>query len=188
MLADSGARHALLIDSPAAPADHRVIAQQSSVGPGYFETLGIPILRGRALTAADRADSRPVAVVNQTLAERFWPGESPLGKRIPDSQEVVEIVGVARDVKYNTLGEERRLYIYLPIAQEYTAAVTLHVRTRGAAEAALAALRRQMRAVAPEDAAHPGGDHVRGGRRAALGAARLRRAPRSLRRRGRSSW
>ncbi len=150
MLADTGENHALLIDSPAAPADHRVIAQQSSVGPGYFATLGIPILRGRAFLAADRADSRPVVIVNQTLAARFWPGESPIGKRFTATNGVVEIVGVARDVKYNTLGETPQLYIYLPIAQEYTPAVTLHIRTYGAPATALAAVKRRVQALVPE--------------------------------------
>ena len=150
VLADEGGHHALLIDSPAAPADHRVFAQQSSVGPDYFATLGIPILRGRAFSAADRAGSRPVVVVNQTLAARFWPSENPIGKRFTATNGVVEIVGVARDVKYNSLGEEPQLYIYLPIAQEYAPAVTLHVRTRGAPAAALAAVRRRVQALVPE--------------------------------------
>jgi putative ABC transport system permease protein len=152
MLADAGVRHILLIDSPAAPADRRIVAQQSSVGPGYFETLGIPILRGRALSAADRAGSRQVVVVNRTLAERYWPGESPIGKRftILPSKLALEIVGEARDLKYNTLGEEPQLYIYRPISQEYTAAVTLHVRTAGDPASVLAAARRQIQAVVPD--------------------------------------
>ena len=152
MLADTGVRHILLVDSPAAPpADQRIFAQQSSVGPGYFETLGIPLLRGHAFTDADRAGSRPVVVVNQTLAERFWPKEDPLGKRftILPSKEVLEIVGVAKDVKYNTLGEEPQLYLYRPLAQEYTSAVTLHVRTAGDPESVLGALRRQVQSLAP---------------------------------------
>jgi predicted permease len=152
MLADVGVRHILLIDSPAAPADQRIVAQESSVGPGYFETLGIPILRGRTFSAADRADSRAVVIVNRTLADRFWPGENPIGKRfaVLPSKRVLEIVGVARDAKYNTLGEEPQLYIYQPMAQEYTPAVTLHVRTRGEPGTVLAAVRRQVQALAPE--------------------------------------
>src|SRR5262249_6716254 len=140
------------VDSPAAPADRRIIAQESSVGPGYFATLGIPILRGRALSAADRAGSRPVVVVNQTLAERFWPHESPLGKRftILPSKQVLEIVGVARDVKYNALGEEPQLYLYRPLEQEYTPAVTLHVRAQGDPGAVLGAVRREVQALVPE--------------------------------------
>jgi predicted permease len=152
MLSDQGVSHILLVDSPAAPPDRRTIAQASAVGPGYFATLGIPILRGRALNAEDRADSRPVVVVNQTMAQRLWPGESPIGRRftILPSKKVLEIVGVARDLKYNTLGEEPQLYIYLPEAQYYTPAVTLHVRTRGEPGMVLDSVRRQVQAMAPE--------------------------------------
>lgn len=152
MLADTGVRHILRIDSPAAPEDLRIIAQESSVGPGYFRSLGIPILDGREFDASDRADSRPVVVVNQSLAERFWPGESPLGKRftILPSRRILEIVGVARDVKYNTLGEEPQLYVYQPIAQEYMPAVTLHVRTSGEPGTVINAVRRQIQTMAPE--------------------------------------
>jgi predicted permease len=151
MLADSGVRHILLVDSPAAPTDQRIIAQASSVGPGYFETLGIPILRGRALSPADRADSRPVVVINQTLADRFWHDQSPLGKRftILPWKRAFEIVGVVPDVKYNSLGEEPQLYLYLPIEQEYTPAVTLHVRTRGEPGTVVGSIRAQIQALAP---------------------------------------
>jgi putative ABC transport system permease protein len=152
MLADTGMRHILLIDSAAAPTDLQTSAQQSSVGPGYFETLGIPILRGRTFMAADRADSRPVVVVNRTLAERFWPGQNPLGRRftVLPSRRQLEIVGVAQDVKYNTLGEDPQLYIYVPLAQQYMAGATLHVRTLGEPQTVVTAVTRQLQGAAPE--------------------------------------
>jgi predicted permease len=151
MLADSGVRHIILVDSPAASADRRIAAQQSSVGPGYFATMGIPILRGRALSAADRAGGQPVVVINQTMAERFWGHDSPLGKRftILPSRRALEIVGVARDVKYNSLGEDPQLYVYLPIDQEYRPAVTLHLRTRVDPGTVLGPARRLIQAALP---------------------------------------
>ncbi len=151
MLADTGGSHILLIDSPAAPADRRIFAQASSVGPGYFETLQVPILRGRAFSAADRDGARPTVVINQTMADRFWRNQDPLGRRftILPSRQSLEVVGVARDVKYNSLGEEPQLYIYLPIDQQYTPAVTLYVRTQGDPAAALAPVRRQIQAAVP---------------------------------------
>jgi predicted permease len=152
MLSDQGGNHILQVDSPAAPPDQRIIAQISAVGPDYFATLGIPIVSGRALGALDRANSRSVVVVNQTMARRLWPGESPIGKRftILPWKRQLEIVGVARDVKYNTLGEDPQLYLYLPETQDYTPAVTLHVRTRGEPQAVLEAVRRQVQAMAPD--------------------------------------
>jgi putative ABC transport system permease protein len=152
VLADQGTGHVLLVDSPAAPADRRVVALSNSVGPAYFATLGIPILRGRALDAGDRAGTRPVVVINDAMARRFWPAASPIGKRftILPSKQVLEIVGVARDVKYNSLGEEPQPYIYQPEEQAYKPAVTLHVRTQGAPATVLAAVRRRVQAMAPE--------------------------------------
>ncbi len=152
MLSDVGVSHILLVDSKAAPADQRTFAQASAVSPGYFATMGIPILRGRALSESDRAGSRLVVVINQTMADKLWPGDNPVGRRftILPSRQVLEIVGVARDVKYNTLGEDPQLYIYLPEAQDYTSAVTLHVRTRGRPGMVLDAMRRQVQAMAPE--------------------------------------
>ena len=76
------------------------------VSANYFETMGIRLLRGRGFTAADTPESAPVAVVNETLARRIWPGEDPIGKRIkqgfPDSDEPWrEVVGVVNDIKMN---------------------------------------------------------------------------------------
>ncbi len=87
------------------------------ISADYFHTLGIPILAGRALTAADRAGSPPVAVVNESGARRFWPGENPIGKRVwfgtttgpfSDPSRAVEIVGVAGDVKYEGVDQPDR--------------------------------------------------------------------------------
>ena len=72
-----------------------------SVSPGYFETMGIPVLSGRTLTGADNAAAPLVGVINQTMARRHWPNEDPIGKRIVYSREALtlEIVGVAADIK-----------------------------------------------------------------------------------------
>jgi predicted permease len=87
------------------------------ISADYFRTLGIPIVAGRALTPADRAGSPPVAIVNETGARRFWPGENPIGKRVwfgtttgpfSDPAHAVEIVGVAGDVKYGGVDQPDR--------------------------------------------------------------------------------
>jgi putative ABC transport system permease protein len=87
----------------------------SRASPSYFETLDVPIVRGRAFTDADRAGPE-VAILSETAAQRFWPGENPIGKRIRRGAEGAwhEVVGVARDTKVRTLGERPRPYIYLP--------------------------------------------------------------------------
>jgi putative ABC transport system permease protein len=88
----------------------------------FFETMAIPIVRGRGFLASDTADSPPVAVVNEALAEKYWPGESAIGKRIQietGDRETrwVEVVGVARNCKYVWLTEAPTAYLYLPLSQ-----------------------------------------------------------------------
>lgn len=120
------------------------------VDDGYFETLGIPILEGRGFTATDREGSPAVAVVNETMARRFWPDRSAVGARFGVGAEDVEIVGVARDAKYRSLDEAPLPFLYRPLAQSGGLRVTLHVRSAGAGTGEIAALaRRELRALDP---------------------------------------
>ncbi len=89
------------------------------VTPGYFETMGIELLDGRFLTDADRADAVPVALVNETMAERYWPGGA-VGRRFhlgTLDQPWITIVGVTRDIRHNAVIEEPRAEMYIPHAQ-----------------------------------------------------------------------
>jgi len=91
------------------------------VDADYFGTMKIPIVSGRGFTVDDKADSTPVAIVNQEFAARFWPGQDPLGKRIRLDNEkgkLVQVVGVARNSKYMFISESQYRYFYLPYAQE----------------------------------------------------------------------
>jgi len=131
------------------------------ISADYFRTLGMPILAGRALTAADRAGSPPVAVVNESGARRFWPGESPIGQRVwfgtttgpfSDPAHAVEIVGVAGDVKYEGVDQPDRsdradFYTsYLQFAYPDTMVI---VKTHGAPTAILPAMRTAVASVDP---------------------------------------
>ncbi|HKG90269.1 MAG TPA: ABC transporter permease [Gemmatimonadaceae bacterium] len=105
------------------------------LSPGYFETMRIPLLRGRTFTAEDREGSVPVAVVSRSLAERAWPGEDALGKRLKrpgDANPWLTVVGVAPDVRDAGLDDELGPTIYLPYAQTNTGTVSLVVRTASA--------------------------------------------------------
>ena len=87
------------------------------VGPGHFDALGIPILQGREFTPADREDAPGVVIVNETFAERFWPGQDPIGRTLQIRGEDgprMTVVGLARDSKYRTLGEDKTPFYYLP--------------------------------------------------------------------------
>jgi len=121
----------------------------NQVGPGYFETVGIPIVRGRALTDADRAETPMAAVVNETMARRLWPDQEALGKRFRcfGQDWIIEVVGVARDAKYVTIGEDPQSFFYLPLSQHPAAAVTLHVRTAGDPAAAVGTVRAQVQSL-----------------------------------------
>lgn len=129
------------------------------VGPDHFRTLGIPLLRGRAFTDADRAGSPKVAIISASAARDFWPGGDPIGERVwfgggsafdrPDSS--AEIVGIVGDVVYEPLTQARNLHsFYTPYAQfTYSYRVVL-VRTRGDPKALVPALRRAVHRVDPD--------------------------------------
>jgi putative ABC transport system permease protein len=104
------------------------------VSPGYLETLGIPLVRGRTITAADRMDAPPVAVVSEAAARLLWPGEDAIGKRLrtDTAQQWIEVVGVVRDVRGNPLmGRDVSAAIYAPDRQRAARIVSFVVRAAG---------------------------------------------------------
>lgn len=125
------------------------------VGPDYLRTSGIGLLRGRDFRAGDRPGAPRVVIVNETLAQRLWPGEDPLGRtlRVGDPQsEPWVVVGVAQDSRYRNATERTRPFLYLP-ALQFSSPVfsgslpdfTLHVRTVGSPPAMLDLVRRAVR-------------------------------------------
>jgi putative ABC transport system permease protein len=148
-----GLRRTLLLEGGMPPGTEKINVATNAVTESYFSTFGLPIVQGRAFTAQDRADSPPVAVINQTLAGRYWPGQDPIGRRFRFSTEPdaapFEVVGVARDADYVALGEERQPYLYLPFAQQEPQAATLLVRSQGDPAGVVPAVRRELRAADP---------------------------------------
>jgi putative ABC transport system permease protein len=123
------------------------------VSEGYHDTLGVEIVRGRDFEVTDQPDARPVAIVNQMLAERLWPGQDPLGKRLSFTGEdrLLAVVGVAADRKYNSLGEAPQPYVQLPMSQNPRNFAHLFLRTAaGTPEAALEQARRRVQTLDPE--------------------------------------
>jgi predicted permease len=122
------------------------------VSPGYFKTMEIPILSGRAFLDSDTAEAPPVAVINQTMAHELWPDEDALGRRFRMSSEsgpLIEVVGIARDSKYQDVLAESTPYMYLPLAQNYISLETLQVRTQGAPESVMRSVEDQVHNLAP---------------------------------------
>jgi putative ABC transport system permease protein len=121
------------------------------LSPGYFRTMGIPLLQGRDFSWKDGAGTTPVAIVNETAARQFWPGESALAKRVSTgsaaSRTHYEVIGVVRDAKVRTLGEDPRPQVYFSFAQDTSPMMYLLARTRGNPEPALETVRRELLAM-----------------------------------------
>jgi putative ABC transport system permease protein len=122
--------------------DQPVWAQDLAVAPRYFEALGIPLVEGRDFARADAATTSPVAIVNRTMANRYWSGRSPIGERLKDANEDWRtIVGVAGDVRNDDIDAPPAPHLYVPLAQRPERTMTLVVRTRGNPAAASGILR-----------------------------------------------
>jgi predicted permease len=147
------ARTVLIEGQEAAVGQKGHIIDVDNVGAGYFRTAGIPVVKGRAFSAFDNENSNKVAVVNQTMAKYFWPGgdDAAIGRHFHffNDSTTWEIVGIARDSTYMEIGERPRSMIYVPLAQAYTALVTLHVRTAGNPLLAIGAVRKEVQALDP---------------------------------------
>jgi putative ABC transport system permease protein len=112
--------------------DKQTLLEARSIAPGYFESLGIPLQRGRSFTERDVKGSREIAIVNQSLASRFFAGQDPVGRMIKfsaDSKEQYQIVGVVADTRDINLGARPRPQIYFPLFQDAYTRVWLLVRS-----------------------------------------------------------
>ncbi|MBI2835165.1 MAG: ABC transporter permease, partial [Acidobacteria bacterium] len=129
-----------------------VFAQVNTIGARYFETTAIPILRGRDFTDRDGPDAPRVVIVNETMAKRFWPGQDALGKRFKffGQSDAREVVGIARDGKYNFLGQPPIPFVYQPLRQVYEPAVTVIVRAAISPAAVLPTVRREVQQLDPQ--------------------------------------
>ncbi len=121
----------------------------TTVSPGYFETLGVPLLQGRDFTAFDDADSRPVAIINEATKQMFWPDEDVVGKRfhyITEEIGQIEVIGVVADV-VSAIGQPVQAISYTPAKQRFQGFMSLHVRTDGDPEPVLAEVQGLIRQV-----------------------------------------
>ena len=137
-----------------APGQPNLVAQIRIVNPGYFPAIGTPLVRGRLIDETDTANAAPVAVVDETLARRFWPDGNAVGReiRLGDASSTnrwLTIVGVVASVKHGDVAEAAVRYAYVPLAQETTESMELVVRTDAAPVALTAAIRRELQALDP---------------------------------------
>lgn len=132
------------------PEDERREIDVASVGAGYFEAMAIEIVQGRAFEPRDRADAPRVVVVNETLARAFWPDREAVGERLAAGSRSYEVIGVARDGRYRTLGERPRPFLYRSLDQVSGGSFrTLVVRFRNPELASTEPLREALRRHGP---------------------------------------
>jgi putative ABC transport system permease protein len=144
-------------DRPAPPPDaiDRPIAERLLVSAGFFEALQIPLHEGRLFTAADTVSASPVVIINRAFALRYWPNESPLGRRIKRGTPQapfpwMTIVGVVRDIKQNGLLTNPGPTIYIPHSQSPSPGMTIVVRADAEAAVMAARLRSIVRDIDPD--------------------------------------
>jgi predicted permease len=136
--------------SPADDPERRSSISSSTIGEGYLELLRIPLVSGRALTAADDAGAAPVVVVNETLARQLWPDRNPLGQAIRRGSVDYEVVGVTRDGRYRLPGEPPVAHAFFATGQMYWGSMSLHVRSGLGVNETVAHMRAQLAALNPD--------------------------------------
>ena len=131
LIGDGSSTTAIEIPGYQTRPDERLAVYKNSVGPDFFETMGIPILLGRGLTDRDNETAPKVVVINEALARQYFPNQLPIGKRITWYEKDVEIVGIARNAKYHDLRQEDPPTVYEPYLQFGGGRVVFAVRTAG---------------------------------------------------------
>ena len=127
----------------------------NNVDSTYFETMRIPLLRGRAFTELDNQSAPPIAIVNQTMADKYWPHQDVLGKRFSVKTaarpaKTLQVVGVAANGKYLFIAEDATPFFYVPLAQNFTSVRALQLRSSVPPETLLAPVQGIVRQLAPD--------------------------------------
>jgi predicted permease len=112
--------------------DRAITVSRNFVSPDYFRLLRIPLLRGRVFDERDRAGAQPVAIVNETMARHTWPGQDPVGQLLQGrTGRPLLVVGLVRDTKYRTIGEDPTPFVYISAAQTNEAVMRVLIRSNG---------------------------------------------------------
>jgi len=159
-LTDTGSSGTATIDTQAVPEKERQPeVDLRPVTPGYFEAMGIGLVRGRYFDARDTAASQPVAIVDETLAGTYWPHQDAIGQRLKigdGNQPWRVVVGVVRHVRYRTLEAPSRTEFYWPYEQSpyNEGSLSLVIHTRGEPRTLVNAVRREVAAIDPDQAVY----------------------------------
>jgi len=135
------------VDGYQPPPEEQPIVEYNEVGPDYFTTLGIPLVSGRQFTRADDERAALVAVVNETMAAKYWPGRNPIGERVQVKGRWMRVVGMAKDSKYQSVRETPKPFFYVPLRQNFSRGAGLYIRTPLSPETMASALMREVHAL-----------------------------------------
>ena len=147
----SGQRSGMQVEGYVPGPSEEMSVSSATVAPGFFGTLRIPLLEGRDFTERDDRDRAPVAIVNQTFAQRYFGGHSPVGRRVMVDGAWSRVAGLVKDSKYYRLTEPPTPYIYLPYRQRHGSEfwTAFFIRTVGPARGFFGAVRREAVAIDP---------------------------------------
>jgi putative ABC transport system permease protein len=148
---DGGAWTKIGIEGYVPRSNENMRIYRNLVAPGYFNLMRIPLLAGREFTERDDEKAPLAAIINETFARRFFPGQEAIGRKIHAGTRVLNIVGLVKDSKYRSLSESAEPYFYIPFLQFYRPHIgfALHIRADGRPEAMLGAVRREVQAIDP---------------------------------------
>src|SRR5216683_875883 len=137
----------IVVDGYQPPPEESPVVEYNEVGPNYFVTLGIPLVEGREFTRADDEKAALVAMVNETMANRYWKGRNTIGERLQVKGRWMQVVGVAKDSKYSSVRENPKPFFFLPLRQNNRRGSALFVRTPLGQEVMGPAIAREVRAL-----------------------------------------
>src|SRR6267378_2298050 len=119
----------IAVDGYQPPPEERPTVQYNEVGPDYFATMGIPLLSGREFARSDDEKAAFVVIVNENMAGRYWRGKNPIGERVQVKGRWMQVVGVAKESKYQSVREAPKPFFYVPLRQNFSRSAGLFIRT-----------------------------------------------------------
>ncbi len=143
----SSATAPIVVDGYQPPPEESPTVEYNEVGDDYFVTMGIPLVAGREFTRADDEKAALAAVVNETMAQRYWQGRNPLGERLQLKGRWMQVVGVAKDSKYSSVREKPTPFFFVPLRQNSLRGSVLNIRTPLAPQTMATAIAREVHAL-----------------------------------------
>ena len=140
----------IIAGRPAPDAGQAPVARRYDIGPSYFRTLGIPVLKGRNFSDADTRGAAPVAIINETMASRYFPGDDPIGRLVTMLDRPMTIVGVVADVQPLRAGDPVESELYWPYKQRPRYATYLLIRTAADPASVIRPAEQRLKALDPD--------------------------------------